>query len=63
MFAFCSIADSTHAPGGGRGDAAPMKRLRVRRRGRRAATMIEFALTVPIYILILFGTFDLGWMA
>jgi TadE-like protein len=30
---------------------------------RQGATMIEFALTAPIFILVLFGTFDLGWMA
>lgn len=43
--------------------AAPAGRPPRRRAHRRGATMIEFALTAPIFFLILFGTFDLGWMA
>jgi Flp pilus assembly protein TadG len=34
-----------------------------RRRGRGGATLMEFALTAPVFILILFGIFDLGWLA
>jgi Flp pilus assembly protein TadG len=32
------------------------------RRGRRASTTLEFALTFPVYVLVLFGIVDGGWL-
>jgi Flp pilus assembly protein TadG len=32
------------------------------RRGRRASTHLEFALTFPVYIVVLFGIVDGGWL-
>jgi len=32
------------------------------RRGRRASTHLEFALTFPVYVLVLFGIVDGGWL-
>jgi Flp pilus assembly protein TadG len=32
------------------------------RRSRRGATLLEFALTFPVYILVLMGIIDGGWL-
>jgi Flp pilus assembly protein TadG len=32
------------------------------RRGRRGATLLEFALTFPVYIVVLMGIVDGGWL-
>jgi Flp pilus assembly protein TadG len=32
------------------------------RRGRRASTTMEFALTFPVYVFVLFGIVDGGWL-
>lgn len=37
-------------------------RSRLRRGSRRGATAAEFALTLPIFILFLFASFEFGWM-
>lgn len=31
-------------------------------RGRRGATLLEFALTFPVYIVVLMGIVDAGWL-
>jgi len=31
-------------------------------RGRRASTTMEFALTFPVYVVVLFGIVDGGWL-
>ena len=32
------------------------------RRGRRGSTHLEFALTFPVYVVVLFGIVDGGWL-
>lgn len=37
-----------------------MHRLLIRRRGERGQTLVEFALILPVFILLLVGLFDIG---
>ena len=37
-----------------------MHRMLIRRDGERGQTLVEFALILPVFILLLFGLFDLG---
>lgn len=36
--------------------------LRLRRRGERGAAAVEFALIMPIFLMLLFGIIDFGYM-
>jgi len=36
--------------------------VRSRRKGRRGATAVEFALTAPIFFLFLLAAFEFGWL-
>lgn len=36
--------------------------LRLRRRGERGAAAVEFALILPIFLMLLFGIIDFGYM-
>src|SRR4029077_9900959 len=38
------------------------RRVRYARRSRRGATVVEFALTLPIFLLFLMAAFEFGWM-
>jgi Flp pilus assembly protein TadG len=40
----------------------PLQFQRNKRKSRQGATIVEFALTLPLFFLFLFASFEFGWM-